>query len=303
MAINIFNIKKWYRMLSGKSILHVNQNIGTCFIPGEIKGYFNDLSEKVLKEPNLLLSDLLPTSLAETGEKVFFPVAIMQYGLGAYDLYLKTHEDIYKKKFMQCVEWVFDNQEETGAWNNYFYIYPENPYSAMCQGEGASLLLRAYLEKNDEKYKEAANRALSFMIKPIGNGGTAQYTDDGGILLLEYTHFSAVLNGWVFALFGLYDYCLVEDDEALRRAFDLSLSTLIKNLSRYSCNYWSMYDLSGRIASPFYHNLHIAQMHALSLISDDSTFEKYEIQFRKNQRSFFCRIRSFLVKAFQKIVE
>ena len=41
MAINIYNIKKWHKMLTGKSVLHVNQDLGKYFEAKELKGYYN----------------------------------------------------------------------------------------------------------------------------------------------------------------------------------------------------------------------------------------------------------------------
>ena len=43
MAINIYNIKKWYKMLTGKSVLHVNQDLGKYFEAKELKGYYNNM--------------------------------------------------------------------------------------------------------------------------------------------------------------------------------------------------------------------------------------------------------------------
>ena len=80
MSISTFNIKKWYRMLRGKSILHVNQGLGRCFSTTDICGYYNDLTEKVTKMPELLNCDELPHVEDERGEQILFPVAVFQYG-------------------------------------------------------------------------------------------------------------------------------------------------------------------------------------------------------------------------------
>ena len=101
MAITVYNLRKWYKMLTGKNILHVNQGMGQCFSPGRVNGYFNDLTEKVLKEPELLHTKKLPVVKAESGENITFPVAIFQYGLGAYDLFLQTGRNEYLDKFNQ----------------------------------------------------------------------------------------------------------------------------------------------------------------------------------------------------------
>lgn len=85
-------------MLRGKSILHVNQGLGRCFSTTDICGYYNDLTEKVTKMPELLNCDELPHVEDERGEQILFPVAVFQYGLGAYDLYLLKHDERYLKK-------------------------------------------------------------------------------------------------------------------------------------------------------------------------------------------------------------
>lgn len=302
MAINLYNIKKWYKMLTGKSVLHVNQDFGKQFRVGILRGYFNNLTEKVIKEPDLLTNSDMPVVIAENGEKIFFPVAIFQYGLGAYDLYLETGDRIYLNKFEQCAQWAVQNQEDSGAWNNFFFIYPEHPYGAMCQGEGASLLVRAYKEFDEKRYYDAAVKALDFLITPVELGGPSLIKEDQ-VVLLEYTHRPAVLNGWIFALFGIYDFLLVEDNIKYQEIFQKTVRTLAENMTSFDGGYWSIYDLDGKIASGFYHNLHIAQMHALFLITENDIFSHYEMKWKKQQESFWKSRRAFIVKAFQKILE
>ena len=126
-------------MLTGNSILHVNQNLGKCYKKDQIAGYYNDLTEKVTRTPELLASHSLPTIHTEKGEDIYFPVAVFQYGLGAYDLYLLSGEQQYLDAFRMAADWAVEHQEPSGAWNNFFYVYPDHPYGAMAQGEGTSL--------------------------------------------------------------------------------------------------------------------------------------------------------------------
>lgn len=302
MAITVYNLRKWYKMLTGKNILHVNQGMGQCFSPGRVNGYFNDLTEKVLKEPELLHTKKLPVVKAESGENITFPVAIFQYGLGAYDLFLQTGRNEYLDKFNQCVKWAMENQLENGAWNNFFFMFPKQPYGAMCQGESVSLLLRAFENTGDTIYFNAAKRAIDFMLTAVENGDTAKYMGDD-LVLLECTHKPAVLNGWIFALFGLYDFTLVSDDKEYYTLLERTLKTLKKTLPRFDCGYWSMYDDGGMIASPFYHSLHIAQMEALYKITGNALFEQYRQRWLKDRSSKLKKARAFLKKAYQKTVE
>lgn len=287
-------------MIMGKSILHVNQDLGKCFSTSEIKGYYNNLTEKVTMAPELLKSEEMPTLVIESGEKVFFPVAIFQYGLGAYDMYLQTGDPIYLTKFNQCVEWTYKNQDNKGRWNNFFYVYPENPYGAMAQGEGASLLLRAYVQSHEEKYLLASKRAIDYMLEDVRTGGTTNYANNETVFM-EYTHLSAVMNGWIFAWFGLYDYVLATGDNKYRQILDKSYKSLINMLPLFTNKYWSMYDLDGHIASPFYHNLHIAQMQAMYKLTQDRIFDEYAQKWRRCQQNKIFTAIAFVKKAWQKL--
>ena len=298
----MLQIKRWYLMLTGKSIWHVNQDIGKCFSVDSIKGYYNNMTEKVTKLPELLENDGLP--LLNTGEKkVEMPVAIFQYGLGAYDRYLQTGDKRYLIKFNQTVKWAIEHQDDKGRWNTFFYVYPEHPYGAMSQGEGASLLLRAYTHSGNKEYLKAAKKAIDFMLLPVDKGGTTIYDKDD-VVFAEYTHLPVVMNGWIFAWWGLYDYVQATKDEgAYKEKLDKSVSTLLSYLPRFKSFYWSKYDAAGMMASPFYHNLHIAQMQAMYQLTGNETFVVYAKKWGKQQHNIVCKTMAFVKKAMQKLAE
>lgn len=303
MGITLFNIKKWYLMLTGKSVLHVKQSLGKVISVSEIKGYYNDMTEKVLRQPELIGNESLPKVTSEKGEVIIFPVAIFQYGLGAYDLYLMTGDEKYKYKFAQCVDWAYSNQEPNGAWNNFFFYYPDHPYGSMAQAEGASLLIRANKCFSDDKYMLAAKKAIDFMLLPIEDGGTTEYCGED-VIFHEYTHRETVLNGWVFSLFGLFDYVISnKDSDYYRKVLNDSLNSLVKYIPEFNLSYWSGYDLCGRIASPFYHHLHIAQFRALYELTNNTEFLNVSTLWEKQEKNFFCKLRAFLIKTIQKITE
>ena len=300
MSISWYNIKKWSRMLTGKSLLHVQQNIGTCFSVTEIKGYYNDLTRKVTQDKVLLDTLQLPANYTETGKTVYFPVQIFQYGLGAYDLYLQTKEHRFLERFNLCVSWAREHQLDNGSWDNFSFVYPQAPYGAMCQGEGASLLLRAYtLDKRPEDL-QAAKQAINFMLLPIEKGGTTLYKGND-VILQEYTHLSTVLNGFIFAWFGLMDISLV--DKSYLDIKEKAFQTLIRLLPQFDNGYWSFYSLDKKMASPFYHNLHIAQLQALYQLTGQEIFNTYAKRWKKYQQNPFYKGRAFVKKAWQKIRE
>lgn len=303
MAISFYQLKRWYYMLTGKSIWHVNQDIGKCYSSNCICGYYNNMTEKVSKIPELLESEELPKLNLEDGSFTFFPVAIFQYGLGAYDLFIQTSDDRYERKFIQCVEWAIENQDEKGRWNNFSHYCPETPYSAMAQGEGASLLIRAYKHTGKTGYLDRAKMAIDFMLLPLEEGGTTMY-DGEYVYLMEYTFKGMVLNGSIFSWWGLYDYVLASNDKGDYYIFkEKTLNSLVSILHRFRSGFWSMYSLDGLIASPFYHNLHIAQMQAMYDLTRKEIFKQYATLWVKRQRNPFCKSAAFVKKAIQKIKE
>lgn len=303
MAVTMHQIKRWYNMLAGKSVWHVNQDLGKHFKKSEISGYYNNMKEKVTKMLELLEDDKLPRLNIEGNRWVYFPVAIFQYGLGAWDLYIETKEDIYVKKFMQCANWAIEHQDEQGRWNNFFYIFPDTPYGAMAQGEATSLLIRAYKYTNDDIYLNAAKRAIDYMLQPMTKGGVTEYNADD-VIFREYTNQPTVMNGWIFAWWGLYDYILVsKNTEYYKDILEKSLNSLINYLPRFKCSYWSIYSLDGKMASPFYHNLHIAQMQAMYELTGKNIFKEYAEEWTKQQKNPINKCVAFVKKAWQKIIE
>lgn len=297
--IRIFS--KYLRALIGRSDLHVNQGIGKIYSKEEIKGYYNDLTSKVnwcgeIDERGL------PVNIKDSGEKIYFPTTIIQYGLGNYDLYLLTRKEVYLKQFWKAVEWVVKEQDDMGGWDVFNRLGSKKfyKYSAMTQGEGASLLIRAFKETCDRSFLNSAKKAIDLMLLPVESGGTSRYI--GKKIFLEEAIMSEptlILNGWIFSIFGLYDISKLIS-EYKDKLFQ-TVNTLREELYKYDCGYWSYYDQRGNISSPFYHKLHIALLEVLYEIFD---IEEYKIM-KKRWESYLSsklkKIRVFIVKAYQKI--
>lgn len=299
MGISIYKIKKWYKMLNGKSIFHVNQGVGTCYSRTEVEGYYNDMTEKVTKgDPDVLV----PRYYVDTGEEICFSIGIFQYGLAAYDLFLTTHDEVYRDKLLACANWAVENQQEEGAWATFAYENAECPYSSMAQGEGISMLIRAHITTGDERYLNAVHKAKDFMIKPISEGGTTYYFGND-VYLYECTYEPLILNGWIFSLWGLLDYYKYTKDENIKNILDRTLMSLKKKLPAYDIKYWSKYEDGKRICSPFYHRLHVAQLTVMYDLFGDSIYKEFADKWEKYQKSFWKPKRAFLKKAFQKVFE
>lgn len=297
MALDIYNIKRWIRMVAGVSTEHVNQGMGTVYSLTGVKGYYNDLTGKVRGT-----SARLPMHRTARGSTVYFPIQIFQYGLGAYDMYLMHGGVDMKKRFKMCADWALHEQQPDGGWNCFFFDTPKAPFSAMAQGEGISLLIRAFVEYKDQAYLEAARKAVKFMLRPIRQGGTARY-DGRYVYFREFTNKPEVLNGWIFSLFGLYDYLKVMPDEQVRDAYMRSVVTLAVSLRAFDCSFWSKYDSRTKIASPFYHRLHIALLCVMQKITGMEVYREYADKWHIYEKRFFGKSKAFIVKAWQKLRE
>lgn len=302
MAINRYNIKKWYNMLRGKSTLHIKQGRGQIYSKDEIKGYYNDLTNKVKNEKHI--KNDLPLFECKNNKLKEFSIMIFQYGLGAYDLYLLgIDEEENLKKFKVALDWTIQKQEKNGGWITFDEKEGNNVYSAMAQGEGISLLLRGYVEFRDEQYLNKAKEAIEFLMKPIENGGTTFYEKDA-IYLKEYLNEPVVLNGWIFSIWGIYDYLKFDkENDKVKSFYEKTVNTLSKQLHCFDNGYWSKYDIEKRIASPFYHDLHIEQLKVMFDITGKEEFQEYANKFEKYGEKAFYRKKAFCKKAIQKILE
>src|SRR2546428_9232978 len=89
------------------------------------------------------------------------PIAIAQWGLGNYNVFRRNDGERAKEKFLLASEWLCDHLEKNEhglrVWNHYFdWEYRQTLkapwYSGLAQGQGISLLVRAYAETVNSKY-------------------------------------------------------------------------------------------------------------------------------------------------------
>lgn len=299
-------IVRYGKMFAGRSYAHNDQGVGKHFLPGHLAGYYNDLSGKV--DWRGAVDDRgLPVVRLPGGKMDYLPTLLIQKGLGHWEAWLGSEKQSTQHwdAFLQLTRWALDAQDEAGGWKVWPpYFGSATPYSAMTQGEGISLFVRAYSVTGEEIYLAGARHALTMMTIPIERGGTNWLSPVG--LVLEEKPFEipkTILNGWIFALYGLYDLSIVDDDQRAREASEATLKALVAYLGRYNAGFWSLYDTSGTLAGPFYHRLHIAQLKALEL-----TYPQHEKQFVALRKTFERQLKSPLgrtaalaIKSYQKL--
>jgi hypothetical protein len=246
---------------------------GEHVLPGGVGGYYIDMRVKA-REPRW------PPPILGRAERTIH-VGATQWGLGAYERYLAGEGEGWLHAACACADELVDMQEQQGplkgGWVHrqpFMHTFPLNPpwFSAMAQGEGASLLVRAYAETGAEPYAEAARRALLPLEVDTADGGVRALLG-GSSFPEEYPTRppSFVLNGGMFAMWGLYDVGVGLGQSDALDAFHEAVDTLATNLHRWDLGYWSRYDLFPHpvpnVASSFYHDLHIKQLRMTHLLA------------------------------------
>jgi hypothetical protein len=131
-----------------------------------------------------------------------------------------------------------------------------------------SVLTRAYRLTSEPAFLDTARRALRPFELDIRDGGVC--SSPGGVFFEEVAVYPAahILNGYILALFGLYDYVALTSSPVVAALIEGSLRTLHELIDDYDAGYWSYYDLRFKhLAPPFYHALHVTLLEALARLS------------------------------------
>jgi len=244
------------------------------------------------------------------------PIAIAQYGLAQFNRCQQTGDAGVCKRTLGIADWLIEHLKRTPAGSELWTHDFEWPYreilrppwgSALAQGQGLSVLVRAQLLANDPRYLQAAQRALKAFELSMKEGGVVVREPDGDLWLEEYlvTPPSHILNGSIGACWGLFDYWLATRDSAAKRLFDEAASTLARHLPRYDAGFWSLYELPSNgtpmLASPFYHRLHIVQLKILARMTGQPLFDQYASRWADYEKNGWYRARALWRKAIFKL--
>ncbi|GAV05488.1 hypothetical protein RvY_15613 [Ramazzottius varieornatus] len=199
----------------------------------------------------------------------------------------------HSELFYLAAEWLVKYQDEEGGWPIWVKrrlgeaeLAP-GWYSAMAQGQAMSTLTRAYKRTGQMKYLEAAVRALDLFKKPSSEGGITAVFMDKYEWYEEYptTPSSFVLNGFIYALLGLYDVSHVSTGGYRKRArqlFDEGVVSLKALLPLFDTGSGSSYDLrhftlkgAPNLARWDYHATHVTQLLVMNSIHPDPMFAEF----------------------------
>jgi heparosan-N-sulfate-glucuronate 5-epimerase len=277
---------------------------GPAVEPGAVRGYYIDFRLKAR------LPGWPPAWLPEYG---VMHVNVAQWGLGAYERYLAGEGDQWLAWAHEAAAHLLELQRPDGGFPHlrpYHHTFKLDPpwLSAMAQGQAASLFVRLHLEQPEgERYAEAATRALRPYELASAEGGVRAPLGSGWFPEEYPTQPpSFVLNGGIFAIYGLYDVATALGDAEARQRFLETVDTLAENVHRWDTGFWSRYDLFPHpvpnVASSAYHLLHISQLEALQQLEPRPQTGAVLARFRRYQESRLAPRGAFAAKALFRVL-
>lgn len=258
--------------------------------------YYLDFSTKV-NYPNKTNSGAIPLINTSRQHSLEHPLIITQYGLGIFSQLEKNNfqDELLRDKFLLVADWLVKNKKKykDGCCWPIGLLYPRfgliRPWnSAMVLGEAISILTRAYMLTENKIYEKTAVEALVPFDNSVEDGGIKNFFHSHPI----YEEFptlnrpSAILNGFIFSLFGLFDLILLRNNESARRLFNDGTDSLISLLPLYDSKYWSLYYLYNYpqkyYSSLTYHIIALEQLKALYYITNKIIFLNYSKKWEQN---------------------
>jgi hypothetical protein len=157
-------------------------------------------------------------------------------------------------------------------------------YSGMAQGMALSALSRLHTVTGDSTYMATAELVLRSFFEVEGSADvwTASVDPEGYYWIDEYPHSSNAftLNGFIFAVMGLYDYWLIRPSPEVERLLRASATTLKHYVERFrNPGGISRYCLRHGALSKKYHLVHIGQLLFLHRMTGDEYFMEMAVRF------------------------
>jgi hypothetical protein len=216
----------------------------------------------------------------------YHPIRIAQFALHRHATWLRTGEKTARGDFMAQAAWLRDHQQKHGVPGLYRFGFAWDKYgaepgwwSAMAQGEAISVLLRADDVAPGNGFADAALEAATPFRYEIERGGVV-WRREGDVFFEEIAneHAPHVLNGCIFALWGIWELRERSGTSWLDPLIEECTGTLLRWLPQFDTGWWTLYSLlrsaAGRpqVATLKYHEFHIAQMRVLAQMFENRAF-------------------------------
>lgn len=250
-------------------------------------------------------ADIHARELDETGLAIYHqrntqirahhPVVYAQYGISALLEYESTGNSLWLDKAIRQAEGLVEMraEREDGWWYPYSFDWTyENRtltapwWSGMAQGQALSLFSRLAETTNDERWLDAAHHTwVSFTQEHSESAPWSTIIVDNHLWFEEYAGDQPpllVLNGQIFAVFGLYDYWKLTGSPEVAAYVDGGATTVLSIMDDIrepgDVSYYCVQDNyceRPRWQDKKYHVIHSWQLNTLATITQDAQFSNW----------------------------
>jgi hypothetical protein len=272
--------------------------------------WYYDLGRSIVRGDYHLFDDRGIPRMRVDGRVVYHASRVAAFSLAHVTRYVFEGRPDDRQKALLGARWLVDNQVAEGPLAGAFPLpfhwhgLPPPWASALTQGEGLSVLARAYLMTGDEAFARSAVAALAPFKRDVEAGGLrARFRGAGSVWYEEYPQADDpphVLNGFVYALWGLRDVNRLDLTPEARELYAAGLASLVKHLPEFDAGYWSYYQVPDRaeprVASLAYHQLHCVMMRIMAELEPGAIFAETARRWESCERSRCCRLRALAAK-------
>lgn len=239
---------------------------------------------------------LLIYTRADTGTRADHPVAYAQYGIESIEEYQRTGDKLWlDRAIRQADQLIAIHTTSRGAWwypYNFPWTYFDRTmrapwYSGMAQGQALSLFVRLAEVTGDKTWDTAAdNTFASFTLPYSATQPWVSLNIDNHLYFEEYAGNQPpllVVNGHIYAAFGIYDYWQHTGNATAERYFDGAATTVLDRMMpiarvpggiSYYCVQYEYCQVPG-FQHASYHTGVAGQLADLAKETGDSSFQNW----------------------------
>lgn len=268
----------------------------------ELPGYQNSVTP--LRNPNIPVDAQGVALWPYKGHKLYHPLVIARYGIVLLHTYRVTRKPVYLDRAKVNANFLINTavSRDEALYFPYRFRYAlfgnrrdlmRAPwYSAMTQGTVLGLFVRLHAVTGEQHWRTAADSTFATFVK--GRSATRPWTvfvsrryDHRYLWFEEYPKNppTQVLNGHMYALFGVWEYALATGNATAVDVFDGGATTIRHQVHRFRVRgEVSYYSLRVRIQYKDYHAIHIGQLKLLARMTGDSWFAREARLFARDAR-------------------
>ncbi len=144
-------------------------------------------------------------------------------------------------------------------------------------------------------------------MRDVADGGVVTKDDAGHTWIEEYIVDppSHILNGFIWALWGVYDYARWSGRPQAWALWNAGVHTLEQRLDVFHTGWWSLYETPYKgkrmLASRYYHALHVVQLKVMHRLTGSQVFADGANTFETQLHNRWYRVRAFGEKALFKV--